>query len=68
MLCDDPKVRIIATDPPVHEVEGVVVQFKDKDVQFTCIVENKPEKSDVSLAGEIYGLRGIRFGPRHRVD
>ncbi|XP_005101358.1 protein amalgam [Aplysia californica] len=47
VLGDDPKVRITGTDPPLHPVEGVIVQQKDKDVQLTCFVENKPLQSEV---------------------
>jgi len=47
VVSDDPKVKIIGTDPPISKVEGKVVQYKDKDVQFTCIVENKPLGADV---------------------
>ncbi|CAG5127980.1 unnamed protein product [Candidula unifasciata] len=42
VFTDDPKVRIIATDPPPDPVSGFIIQEKDKDVQLTCVVENKP--------------------------
>jgi len=47
VFSDDPKVTIIQTDPIINAVEEKVVQYKDKDVQFTCIVENKPIDSEV---------------------
>jgi limbic system-associated membrane protein len=42
VLGDDPKVRILTTDPPVDPISGYIIQEKDKDVQLTCVVENKP--------------------------
>ncbi|GFS08233.1 I-type lectin-like protein 5 [Elysia marginata] len=45
--CDDPRIEITATDPPVHPIYNMIIQEKDKDVQLTCVVENQREGYDV---------------------
>ncbi|KAK3779340.1 hypothetical protein RRG08_052563, partial [Elysia crispata] len=45
--CDDPRIDITGTDPPVDPISNMVIQEKDKDVQLTCVVENRRIGFDV---------------------
>nr|KAI8746180.1 protein amalgam-like [Biomphalaria glabrata] len=45
--CDDPKVNIIETDPPLDPISKTIISNQDKDVQLSCVVENKPLDVDV---------------------
>ena len=47
VLADDPIVTIIETNPIVDPVEGKIISEKNKDVQLTCVVENKPIDKEV---------------------
>ncbi|KAH9504470.1 hypothetical protein Btru_062862 [Bulinus truncatus] len=44
---DDPKVNIIETDPPLDPVSKSIIAMQDRDVQLSCVVENKPVDVDV---------------------
>ena len=44
---DDPIVTIIETNPVINPVEGKIISEKNKDVQLTCVVENKPRNKEV---------------------
>lgn len=46
---DDPIVTIIETNPVINPVEGKIISEKNKDVQLTCVVENKPKYKEVRL-------------------
>ena len=46
---DDPIVTIIETNPVINPVEGKIISEKNKDVQLTCVVENKPRYKEVRL-------------------
>ena len=48
MFGDDPIVTIIETNPVIDPVEGKIISEKNKDVQLTCVVENKPRNKEVS--------------------
>ena len=47
MFGDDPIVTIIETNPVINPVEGKIISEKNKDVQLTCVVENKPKYKEV---------------------
>lgn len=47
VVADDPIVRIIETNPVKDPVEGKIISQKNKDVQLTCVVENRPKNSEV---------------------
>ncbi|KAK7503844.1 hypothetical protein BaRGS_00004967 [Batillaria attramentaria] len=51
VVADDPIVKIIETNPVKDPVEGKIISEKNKDVQFTCVVENKPKNSEVQWNG-----------------
>ncbi|KAK6173215.1 hypothetical protein SNE40_016708 [Patella caerulea] len=48
---DDPIIIISETDPPINVAYNEIVSEKDRDVQLTCVVQNKPEGSDVKWVG-----------------
>ncbi|KAL8573237.1 hypothetical protein ACOMHN_006648 [Nucella lapillus] len=50
---DDPIVRIMETNPVLDPVEKKIISEKDKDVQLTCVVENKPKDKEVQWVGTI---------------
>ena len=49
VLSDDPIVTIIETNPVVDAVEKKIIAEKNKDVQITCTVENRPKNYEVGL-------------------
>lgn len=53
VLADDPIVRIIETNPMVNPVAKQIISEKNKDVQLTCVVENKPANSEVQWVGTV---------------
>lgn len=53
VLADDPIVRIIETNPLKDEITNQIISEKNKDVQLTCVVENKPISSEVQWMGTV---------------
>jgi len=53
VLADDPIVRIIETNPLKDPVAEQIIAEKNKDVQLTCVVENKPILSEVQWIGVV---------------
>ncbi|XP_059140571.1 lachesin-like [Physella acuta] len=55
VYADDPKVSISETDPPTNAIYKMIVQEQDKDVQMSCVVENKPVDVEVQWTYQTYG-------------
>ncbi|XP_076446793.1 protein amalgam-like [Babylonia areolata] len=53
VVADDPIVRIIETNPVIDTVEEKIISEKDKDVQLTCVVENRPIDKEVQWVGTV---------------
>lgn len=47
VFADDPIVSIIETNPVVDPVEKKIISQINKDVQLTCVVENRPPDKEV---------------------
>ena len=56
---DDPSVNIIETNPLVNSVTKEIISEKNKDVQLTCVVENKPIGSEVKPYFLIFGFKNL---------